>query len=347
MMLAWKSNWEESRRHFIAWWRREGLVLGCWAPHPAADPPHESVTPPPPPSSAAEAYTRPRLRAQRNHHHLAHSAFPADVLGCEPGIDENTVWFDPCWADVEEPESLPPLAIDPGNRWWRLTEETLLACVQQAGGKYMVGCPDLVENIDILAALREPQLLLLDMIERPQWVEAKVWEIHEAWCEAYRRIYDLIKLPDGSSCFGAFRVWGPGRTAKVQCDASAMFSPAMFQRFVVPALTAQCAWLDHSMYHLDGTQAVCHLDALLAIKELDAIEWTPQAGIEGGGHPRWHAMYRKILEAGKSLQIVGATPDELAPLLDAIGGRGVYILGDFADTAEIERAATLVDAYRG
>ena len=38
----------------------------------------------------------------------------------------------------------------------------------------------------------------------------------------------------------------------------------------------QCRWLDHSLYHLDGTQALHQLPALLAIEELDAIEWTPQ-----------------------------------------------------------------------
>ena len=43
----------------------------------------------------------------------------------------------------------------------------------------------------------------------------------------------------GGVVFGAFRIWGPGKTAKVQCDASAMFSPAMFEQFVVPALTEE------------------------------------------------------------------------------------------------------------
>ena len=82
---------------------------------------------------------------------------------------------------------------------------------------------------------------------------------------------------------------------------------------------------------LDGTQAVRHLDALLEIEPLDAIEWTPQAGIETGGHKRWHEMYRKILSAGKSVQVVNVEPCEVVPLLDGIGNRGVYILIQFKD----------------
>ena len=121
-----------------------------------------------------------------------------------------------------------------------------------------------------------------------------------------------------------------------QCDASAMFSPKMFNRFVLPALTAQCEWLDYSMYHLDGTQAMVHLDALLSIEALDAIEWTPQDGLEGGGHPRWYNLYRRILAGGKSLQVVGAAQEEIPPLLDAIGDKGVYILTSFANEQEAE-----------
>lgn len=110
----------------------------------------------------------------------------------------------------------------------------------------------------------------------------------------------------------------------------------MFREFVVPCISEQCRWLDNSLYHLDGTQAMCHLDALLEIEELDAIEWTPQAGIEPGPHPRWHEMYKKIIDAGKSVQIIPVGPDELKPLLNKIGRDGIYIMpgGVTADDME-------------
>jgi len=187
--------------------------------------------------------------------------------------------------------------------------------------------------------------LCVDMVERPEWIEQKLVEINDAWFAAYQRIYDLIKLEGGSSTFGAFYIWGPGKVAKVQCDASAMFSPRMYKRFVVPTLTAHCEWLDHSLYHLDGTQAMVHLDTLLQIEPLDAIEWTPQAGIETGGHKRWHEMYRRILAAGKSVQVVNVELNEVVPLLDTIGPKGVYMLIQFKDEAEAEQVSKLVAPY--
>jgi len=359
----WKYNWEDTKQHFADWWHREGLVLSMWGAPVREGSPHANTTTPMEAQSLRQHHADAELRAQRNHHRLAQQSYPADVLpiadtnigpgslalflGSEPGFSPETVWFEPCIRACERPEDLPPLQFDEANEWWQVTEATLKACADLGRDKYLVGCPDLVENVDILAALRDPQTLLMDMIERPQWVEQKIVEINQVWFAAYQRIYDIIKLPDGSSAFGAFRLWGPGKTAKVQCDACAMFSPDMFQRFVVPSLTEQCQWLDNSMYHLDGTQAVYHhLEALLEIESLDAIEWTPQAGIEGGGNPRWFEMYKKILEAGKSVQVVDVDKDEIIPLLDAIGGKGVYVMTSFSSSNEAEAMMTKVEQYR-
>jgi hypothetical protein len=358
----WKANWEETKQHFVDWWNQDGLVLGMWGAPASAGVAHAKTEAPPDAESVRAGYLDGAARARRNHHELANRSFPADVLpvsstdigpgslalflGSTPGFSPETVWFEPCIQNCERPEELPPYRFDEENEWWQVTQTTLQACAELGRNNYLVGCPDLIENVDILASLRDAQTLLMDMIERPEWVERKVAEINQVWFAAYQRIYDIIKLPDGSSAFGAFRLWGPGKTAKVQCDACAMFSPAMFRRFVMPGLSEQCRWLDHSMYHLDGSQAMCHLDCLLEIEALDAIEWTPEPGVGRGGDPCWYAMYRKILDAGKSVQAVGVRPDEVVPLLDAIGGKGVYIMTHFSSPSDAEALMAAVEPYR-
>ncbi len=361
MACAWKENWQETRRHFIDWWQGEGMVLGCWAAVPG-DEPREDVPDPGPPEDPTHYHTDAEWRALSNHRRLARAHFPADVLpmancdmgpgslalymGSEPGFEENTVWFNPVLEDVEEPEELPPLEFDPESRWWRITEEMLRRSVELADGRYMVGCVDLIENIDTLASLRGTNQMLIDLAARPEWVEEKMEEINRAWFEAYQRIYDIIRLEDGSSAFRAFSIWGPGRTAKLQCDASAMVSPEMFDRFVVPPLAEQCAYLDHSMFHLDGHQCMQHLDLLLGIEELDAVEWTPDPQVPPGGDPEWYDMYRKILDAGKSVQAIGVQHDEIVPLLDAVGPDGMYVMTSFADEGEAEQVQRMVEPYR-
>lgn len=360
MTQFWKSNWRQTKQHFIDWWKHEGLLLYIWDV-PGVDHLHEEVAHPGEAADIEYFYTHPQWRARWNHYLLSRQRFPADTfpvaetnigpgslalfIGSEAGLSEDTVWFKPC-IDRDDPESHPPLYFNAESRWWRITEETLRACLILSQGSYLVGCPDLIENIDIVAALRDPQLLLMDMIERPDWVIEKVWEVNDIYFAAYQKIYDMVKLADGSSCFAAFRLWGPGKTAKVQCDTSAMFSQQMFSKFVVPALTAQCEWLDHSMFHLDGHQCIRHLDLLLEIDALDAIEWTPDPQVPTGGDAEWYPMYRKILEAGKSVQAVGVNVEEVEPMLDAVGGKGLYIQTAVTDEAQVEQLLRIIEPYR-
>ncbi len=125
-----------------------------------------------------------------------------------------------------------------------------------------------------------------------------------------------------------------------------MFSPAMFEEFVVPSLAAQCTWLDNSMYLLDGHQCIPHIDLLLSIDALDAIEWTPDLKVPGGGDPFWYPIYRRILDAGKSVQAINVAPAQIVPLLDAIWSMGLYKMTQFNDEEEANALMEMVVKYR-
>ena len=366
--FGWKKNWAESHRHFTDWWDRRGLVVCSWGASVPAKTPHTPVGEAPPLVAASEDEKRVRYygdtewKAAYTHWSFAQKDYPLDILplanmdigpgslalalGSEPGFSPETVWFEPAWKDVADVRDIPPIRFNPKARWWQVHEAQARAITRLAKGAYLAALPDLVENVDILSALRDPQTLMMDMAENPEWVEECVMDINRAWFEAFDRLYEISKGPDNGNGWGAFNIWGPGKTAKVQCDACAMFSPAMFDRFVVPALTEQCEWLDHSMYHLDGTHCVCHLDSLLKIEALDAIEWTPETG-DPGWHERWHPLYKRILDAGKSLQIVGVPVDRIEYVLNAVGSKGVFLITGLNSREDVERAARIADRWRG
>jgi corrinoid protein of di/trimethylamine methyltransferase len=89
-----------------------------------------------------------------------------------------------------------------------------------------------------------------------------------------------------------------------------------------------------------------HLPALLEIKELNAIQWTPGVGEPQGGSPKWYDLYKKILAAGKSIMASWVTLDELRPLLDNIGGDGVHLEMDFHNEREVEEAMRIIEEYK-
>jgi hypothetical protein len=369
----WKANWETVRQRFIAWWRHEGLVLHVLAPRDNAPGSIEHQQAPffylisgldtladyPDQAALQQAWLDPVERARRAEQYLqgiyfGGEAFPfydthlgpgnlATFLGAEPEFALDTVWYHPCMDDLE---THPPLHFDPQNPWFLRQKAILEEGVRLSQGRFHVAIPDLVENLDILSALRDPQRLLLDLVERPELVQERIAEINQVYFAVFEQFFAIVRDPWGGNVFSAFCIWGPGKTAKVQCDAAAMISPRMFRRFVVPALAEQCAWLDYSLYHLDGTQAIVHLDALLEIEALDAIEWTPQVSLPQGGDPMWYDLYRRILAAGKSVQAIGVRPHEVIPLLDAVGPQGMFVMVNADSQAEAEALVEAVEAYR-
>jgi hypothetical protein len=334
---------------------RKGLVISMWGYLEKDGPPHEQVAPPAPARDWDQYWFDPQWRADNLHHQLSRSSLKADILPVAnthlgPGSlaaalgsplegGEDTIWIH------QRPERSDDIVLDENNPWWRLHLDLIQACLQRSQGRYFVGCPDLIEGLDTLASLHGTQPVLLDMFDRPEELERQLQAVNDIWFEAFEQIYQQINV-NGEMTFCYFSLWAPGRMAKLQCDLSGMISPKNFRRFAVPYLREQCQKLDYSMYHLDGVDAVRHLNALLEIEELDAIQWTPGVGQPQGGNSCWYDLYQRIREAGKSLMTSGATVEELRPLLDEIGPHGVHMLMDFQSERDIDAALEIASHYR-
>lgn len=349
-------NWKYVRQHYIDWWDNKGLVLHIDVTNNYL---YENSTRMPQTEYFRRYHSDPDFCCRENISRLKKTIIVGDTLpmampdfgtvvlaaylGAEPGFGEATVWYNPIINRYEDHQTL---EFNEENKWWKIHKLIFDQMNHINNGSFLIGCPALTPGLDCLAALRGTEELLMDMIDRPDLVKSKLQEIDRAYFDIYQKIFDMILMADGSSAFGYFSLWGPGKTSQLQCDVSAMLSPDMFAEFVVPHLREYCKWLDNSLYHLDGTQCLCHLDQLLSIKELRAIEWTPQSGIEKGGNKRWHKLYAEVLEAGKSIQIVDVMPEEVIPLIEAIGNKGVYIMTHAEDRAQALRLADEVDRKR-
>ncbi len=123
----------------------------------------------------------------------------------------------------------------------------------------------MIEGIDILAELFGAQKLLLHLLDDPKTIHRLLDQLDSIYFEIYDSLAPIIRQPDGSVPYMWLNAWSPGQCAKIQCDFSAMISPDMFQEFVRPHLRRQCQKLDYTIYHLDGPDAVRHLDTILKI----------------------------------------------------------------------------------
>lgn len=334
--LAWKPDWKQTQETFKKWWQGKELALAVIAPRDASIAP--SLPDPGKPTSLEQQWLDIDWRVKSDAYHVARTwyggvAFPhlatnfgpgslGLFLGCDYKLEPDSIWFEPV---MEDYESWPEFEFKPAGTWWQRHVDYIRKAQTAVGGKAAVTLPDIIENVDVLAALRGTDNVLFDVYDNPEHITERVNQIDSAWFKCYDALYEILKSPDGGVFEFAFMVWGPGKTCKIQCDISCMMSPDSFKEFVVPSLTKQCQFLDYSLYHLDGTTALHHVDALLAIDELMAIEWTPQSGVPQGGSPEWYDLYRRILDAGKCVQAVGVLPEEVQPLIDACGRNGMYI----------------------
>jgi len=254
----------------------------------------------------------------------------AIYLGSEPVFADDTIWFTESIGSYENLE----LTYDPDNKWWKLQIDMIKRLAELIKGTdIIIGIPDIVENIDILSAMRGPHLCCYDLYDYPAEVKKALAQITDLYAVFYNEIYGIVKKPDGSSSYGPYSVYGSGKSAKIQCDFNALISPAHFDEFIMPCLVKQCAGLDNILFHLDGVECIVHLDSLLSLERLGAIQWTPPPGPSSikAANDRWFDLYRRVRKAGKGLWLSLA---EYGPegaieaadkIIGEIGPEGLYL----------------------
>jgi 5-methyltetrahydrofolate--homocysteine methyltransferase len=333
-----KDNWDETRQKWTNYWRREnvGRPLMCVI---ARDPsveasyqqavkdgsspfsvlcqgtdsalPQDLV-----PRDVEDLYQNAaRMDLRYRHfcqtHHFLGESFPnidadfgpgsmAGYLGSNIVFRDDTVWFEPC---IDDWAKQPPLAFDADNTWWKKHYELVRELSRLSGGDYLIGMPDIMENVDVLASLRGVENSLYDIIDEEDEVIRRVGEVGAVYYEYYDRFYEYLKTPEGGSAYTVFQIWGPGRVAKLQCDLSAMLSPDNFRTLILDSLRTQAQKLDQVLYHLDGAEAIRHLDAIMEIDEIDALQWTSGDWGPDGTLEDWDVIYDKARAAGKSLWV--------------------------------------------
>jgi corrinoid protein of di/trimethylamine methyltransferase len=355
MTTTWKPNLEETKRRYVDWWNHKGIVLNMWEHFQEGVKPHADVPKPAPPKDLNQKWFDPQWRADYLDWYVAHSSLMADMLPVAntqlgPGSlaailggvfegGEDTIWIHP------DPNYSDDIVFNPEHPNWLLHKELLKACKAKAQGHYYVGMPDLMEGLDVLAAIKGTDKVLLDTVMQPEVLEHQMQQINDIYFHVFDELYDIIREGD-EMAFCYFSSWAPGKMSKLQSDISTMISVDDYRRFVQPFIREQCQKIDYTLYHLDGVGAMHHLDALLEIEELNAIQWTPGVGEPQGGSPKWYDLYKKILAGGKSIMACWVTLDELKPLLDNIGGEGVHIEMDFHNEREVEQALRIVEEYQ-
>ncbi|MDR1145172.1 MAG: hypothetical protein LBK71_03440 [Verrucomicrobiales bacterium] len=329
--MFYKPNWDQVQQRYREYWARENHD------RPLLDLTGPKAGRPAPPSAPKHArmrdlwcdmeYNLARARWQMEHTYFGAEALPiqwpnlgpdlfAALYGTPLEYGPATSWSLHTLAGWEP---YPTLRLDRENFYYRKIIEMTEAFVADARDRYLVGITDIHAGLDALVAMRGPEELCLDALECPDALRRAALEL----CAGFKTLYDELYAITTRHQRGSTNwlgTWHPGRWYVTSCDFGGLISRAMFDELVVDELRAELAFLDASIFHLDGPGALKQLDRLLAIEELDGIQWVYGAGQPTATH--WLDVLRKIQQAGKLVNIE-VTAAELPALLEALPPEGV------------------------
>ena len=343
-MKKFKEDAEKSRERVEAWWNHQiidRVVIRVTAPIPSDEAPAPQDT-----DDLAKHFTDPDIVIPRMEYDLAHTyfggeAFPvaagvrtgfvaimAAFLGCPVTfVNKNTVWCEPI---IDDPDDLPDLTFDPENTWWKAAVRLMKQLAERAEG-YHVGLPDLNGPTEILARMRGTENLALDFMDNPEYIGPAVDRITDAWFRYWQECTNIIQKTGGYLYW--MGIWSDRPSIDLQSDFSCMISPDMFQKHFLPSIERQTHMVERTIYHLDGPDAITHLDALLELPEVNGIQWVPGAGAKPT--VEWIPLMRRIQEADK-LVYVYCNSKEVETLLKELRPEGLMLTTSCSSVEEAE-----------
>jgi len=257
------------------------------------------------------------------------SAFLGAELQFYPEDNPVTSWCKPFVYDWDQTE----IRFMPESHWWQMTIAFFKELKRQCDGKLLINPPTLVANLDSLAAIRGTEELLIDLLTCPEKVENaldKVCQIHNEVIDAYAEELEFSK-------YGSVSVEGTyclGKHSRPQCDISCMLSTDMFRKHALPCLMREADIQDAVVYHLDGSGAIQHLEAICSITKLDVICWVPSAGNDM--QKDWYWLFEKIDRLGKGQVFSGLDYTQIKQMWETFKSKKLYFHASAETKTEAE-----------
>jgi hypothetical protein len=216
----------------------------------------------------------------------------------------NTNWSVPYVDDWEQ--SL-PLRLKPDNPLWQRLLEFYRRAAARFAGSIALASPDLHTNMDLLAAVRGPQRLCLDLIDSPELVDRAMADARAVFPQVWSAVWEAGRMGEYGCALEGASFYSLEGSASLQCDFAIMMSPAMFRRWVLPALEEEAEIVRHVSYHWDGPGALVHEPALVESRALHTLSFVPGDG--GGHHIDYLDRVVRWQEAGKAVHVWGTAEE--------------------------------------
>jgi hypothetical protein len=249
-------------------------------------------------------------------------AFPwlEAMLGIPVQVGNESIWAKEGGFDYRDTGKL---NLSPDNPWRRTYLEFVSALQSRYGDRYPVGQPILRGPADMVAALRGSQQMIFDLYDCPDDFQRLCRKCTEFAIGLVRDQLAITRPFHGGYEVESFTLWAPGGIVRMQEDASALFSPDLYGKYlqgedrrIADAFPYQVIHLHSSSLHL--------LNRFAEIESLKCIEINKDQG--GWGVPRMLPLFKMVQAQGKGLIVRGKLDaEDLAVLRRGLSPNGLCL----------------------
>jgi hypothetical protein len=242
------------------------------------------------------------------------------IAGCKMRLLPDNILGEDRSLPLEEVARLQLHRDDP---WFRKYVEFGRALVRAAAGRFPVSHSAEVGPTDLHGLLRGHTQCIMDLVDAPELAAQALHQLGEFFYQAQQGFWDRMPLFHGGYFDAQYSLWSPRPIMRLQEDATAVYSPSLYRKFVQPVDRALAARFPCSFMHLHSTSMFL-LDAFLEIAEIACFQINKDA--LGPSTAAMIPHYQKVQQAGKPLLIRGAfDAEELRLLLDSLEPRGLFL----------------------
>jgi hypothetical protein len=243
----------------------------------------------------------------------------AAFYGGELEFGEVTSWSEPIVRDWDD---LDHLTLDTKNVYFQKIEALTRHALERCAGKFLVGYTDLHPGVDCAAAWRGLDQMCIDMVDNPEQVQRLV-ELSIADFETVYGHFDALLKAANQPSSSWMGIPSFGRMHIPSCDFAALISPRFFEEFGKPVLEREVKTMTHNVFHLDGKGVARHLDTILSVPEVHAIQ-----RVQGVGDDlpimQWAPFIREIQARGVPV-IVDLNKNELDDFMAEMDPEGLFL----------------------
>lgn len=230
--------------------------------------------------------------------------------------------------------------LDEENAWFRKYLEFAVELARVAAGRFPVSHSAELGPTDLHALLRGSTQSLMDLSDEPEKSARLLAQCGEAMREFTEALWRRVPQYEGGWFDAQYSLWSPGPIIRMQEDATAVYSPGLYRRFVQPVDRRLAAHFASSFIHLHSTSMFL-LEAILEVEEIQCYEVNNDA--LGPPVAALVPHLRKVQERGKPLLVRGSfTEEELGLVMDSLEPRGLMLnimVREIAETEPLRKIA--------